>query len=49
METCQIQEGAAVYYLTFTVVKWLPVFIAEEPCLIITESLNYGRRKVMRG
>jgi REP element-mobilizing transposase RayT len=41
METCQIQEGAAVYYLTFTVVEWLPVFIAEEPCLIVTESLNY--------
>ncbi len=41
METCQIQAGTAVYYLTFTVVGWLPVFITEEPCLIITESLNY--------
>ena len=41
METCQIQDGAAVYYLTFTVIEWLPVFIAEEPCLIVTESLNY--------
>ncbi|MCB9422409.1 MAG: hypothetical protein H6667_21580 [Ardenticatenaceae bacterium] len=41
METCQIQEGAAVYYLTFTVIDWLPVFIAEEPCLIVTESLNF--------
>ena len=41
METCQIQDGVAVYYLTFTVIEWLPVSIAEEPCLIVTESLNY--------
>ena len=41
METCQIQDGAAVYYLTFTIVEWLPVFIAEDPCLIITKSLNF--------
>jgi hypothetical protein len=26
---------------TFTVIEWLPVFIALEPCLIVTESLNY--------
>ena len=41
METAKIQEGAAFYYLTFTVVYWLPVFVSEEPCLIFTESLNY--------
>lgn len=41
METCRIQEGAAIYYLTFTVIEWLPVFIAEAPCLIVTDSLNY--------
>lgn len=41
METYQIQEGVVVYYLTFTVVEWLPVVTAEEPCLIVTESLNY--------
>ncbi len=44
METYQIQEGTATYYLTFTVVNWLPVFVAEEPCLIITDSLNYCHR-----
>jgi hypothetical protein len=27
METYQIQEETAVYYLTFTVIEWLPVFI----------------------
>ena len=41
METAKIQEGAGVYYLTFTVVYWLPVFVSAEPCLIFTESLNY--------
>ena len=41
METYQIHEGAFVYYLTFTIIEWLPVFIAEEPCLIVTDSLNY--------
>ncbi len=41
METTKIQEGAALYYLTFTVVYWLPVFVAAEPYLIFTESLNY--------
>ncbi len=41
VETYKIQEGAAIYYLTFTVVEWLPVFIAEEPCLIVTDSLNF--------
>ncbi len=41
METAKIQEGAAFYYLTFTVVYWLPVFVSAKPCLIFTESLNY--------
>jgi putative transposase len=41
METAKIQEAAALYYLTFTVVYWLPIFVSEEPCLIVTESLNY--------
>lgn len=41
METYQIVEGVGLYYLTFTVVEWLPVFIMEETCLIITNSLNY--------
>ncbi len=41
METTRIQEDIPLYYLTFTVVHWLPVFVAAEPCLIITESLNH--------
>jgi REP element-mobilizing transposase RayT len=41
MEVFQIHQDTPVYYLTFTIVHWLPVFIAEDPCLIITDSLNY--------
>ena len=41
METARIQEGAALYFLTFTVVHWLPVFVSAEPCLILTNSLNF--------
>ncbi|MBP6473488.1 MAG: hypothetical protein KBE23_11390 [Chloroflexi bacterium] len=44
MESYQMGEGAGLYYLTFTVVEWLPVFVAEEPCLLITDSLNHCHR-----
>jgi len=44
MEAYRITEDAALYYLTFSVVDWLPVFICEEPCLIVTESLNFCHR-----
>jgi REP element-mobilizing transposase RayT len=41
MERYRIVEGHALYFLTFTIVHWLPVFISEEPCRIVTESLNF--------
>ena len=41
MERYRFVEGHALYFLTFSVVEWLPVFIAEEPCRIVTESLNF--------
>jgi hypothetical protein len=45
METFRLHQDHALYYLTFSIVEWLPVFIAEEPCLIITESLNFCHRE----
>jgi len=45
MESFKITEGVAIYFLTFSVVEWLPVFTSEEPCLIITRSLNYCHRE----
>ncbi len=44
METFRIVQDAALYYMTFSVVEWLPIFVNEEACLIITDSLNYCHR-----
>jgi hypothetical protein len=41
MEKYRIVDGIAAYFVTFTVVEWLPVFIGEDTCKIITESLNF--------
>ena len=41
MEKYRISEDAGVYFVTFTVVEWLPVFIDEASCKIITDSLNF--------
>jgi putative transposase len=41
MERYRIVPGVAHYSITFTVVDWLPVFIDETACVIITDSLNY--------
>jgi putative transposase len=42
MERYRIVEGIAVYFVTLTVVEWLPVFIDETTCKIVTESLNFS-------
>jgi putative transposase len=41
MERYRIVADVGLYYVTFTVVEWLPVFIDEAACKIITESLNF--------
>jgi putative transposase len=41
MERYRIHPDAAVYYVTYTVVEWLPVFVSEAACRVITDSLNY--------
>lgn len=41
MERYRIVKDVGVYYVTFTVVEWLPVFISESACKIIVDSLNY--------
>ncbi len=40
MERYRIVKDVGVYYVTFTVVEWLPVFINEATCKIVTDSLN---------
>lgn len=34
-----------MYFLTFTVIDWLPVFVSEQPCQIVVDSLNYCHRE----
>jgi hypothetical protein len=41
LERYRIVEGIGLYYITFSVVEWLPVFISEDACKIVTESLNF--------
>jgi putative transposase len=41
MERYRIQPEAAVYFITYSVVEWLPVFITEATCRIVTESLTF--------
>jgi REP element-mobilizing transposase RayT len=45
VEPYRIEEGHAVYFMTFTVVKWLPVFVSAETCQIVVDSLNFCRRE----
>lgn len=45
MERYRIVEGVAIYFVTFSVVDWLPVFINEDTCKIITDSLNFCHQK----
>src|SRR5262249_56922203 len=44
MERYRCHPDGALFYLTFTVVDWLPVFVSEQACTIITESLNFCHR-----
>jgi REP element-mobilizing transposase RayT len=41
MERYRIVKDVGLYYVTFTVVEWLPVFIDETACNIILDSLNF--------
>ena len=41
MQPYKIVEGAFLYFLTFSVVDWLPVFMSAQSCEIFTSSLNF--------
>jgi len=41
MERYRFSSEVAIYFVTFSVVDWLPVFVSEWACRVITESLNY--------
>ncbi|MEX2170390.1 MAG: hypothetical protein WD851_13835 [Pirellulales bacterium] len=45
MERYRIGPDAAVYFVTYSVVEWLPVFVSDATCRIITDSLTYCHRQ----
>ncbi len=45
MQRYRIHSEAAVYFLTCSVVEWLPVFVGETSCKIITDSLTFCHRE----
>jgi len=49
MERYRIVADVGLYYVTFAVVEWLPVFIEETACRIVTESLNFCVQKKRLG
>lgn len=36
---------AAVYFLTYSVVEWLPVFVSDKTCKVLAESLVFCHRQ----
>jgi REP element-mobilizing transposase RayT len=45
MERYRITSDAAVYYITYSIVEWLPVFTSEAAFRIITDSFNYCHKE----
>ena len=41
MDSYKFIDGVYVYFVTFTIVDWLPVFIDSEPIDIINNSLRF--------
>jgi REP element-mobilizing transposase RayT len=41
VEIYRLHERASVYFFTFSVVDWLPVFVTEPACLLVTDSFAY--------
>jgi len=43
MQRFRIAEQGYPYFVTISIVKWLPVFVSSAPCDIIIESLRFCR------
>lgn len=44
MERYRIQPDAAVYFVTYSVIEWLPVFVSQDACRIVVDSLTFCQR-----
>src|SRR5437660_1897415 len=45
MERYRFHSDGALFYVTFSVVDWLPIFVSETACKIVTESLIFCHRQ----
>jgi len=41
MEVYRIHDDVSVYFVTYSVVSWLPVFVRERACRLLTDSLSF--------
>jgi REP element-mobilizing transposase RayT len=44
MERYRFHPDGTIFYLTFTIVDWLPVFVSEEACKFMVDNLDYCHR-----
>jgi putative transposase len=44
MERYRFHADGTLFYETFTIVDWLPLFVSEAACKIITDRLNFCHR-----
>ena len=49
MERYRIHADATLYYCTFSVVDWLPVFVSEAPCQMVADSLAFCHQQKQLG
>ena len=45
LERYSFHSDGALFYVTFSVVDWLPFFVSEGVCKIVAESLNHCHRQ----
>jgi len=44
MERYRISDEAKIYFITYSVVEWLPVFISAASCQIVTDSFQFCQK-----
>lgn len=45
MDPYRFVQDHAAYFLTFTIVEWLPVLVTDEACQSLADSLNWCHRE----
>jgi hypothetical protein len=41
MERSRISDESGFYFVTMSVMDWLPAFVSEQPCRMLTDGLNF--------